>query len=37
MGLRNNLHNDLEMKSSLKIKQDNRYADEKIAFILLFF
>ena len=24
------------MKSSLKIKQDNRYADEKIAFILVF-
>ena len=36
MGLRNNLHNDFDMKSFLKIKQDNRYADEKIAFILVF-
>ena len=36
MGLRNNLHKDFDMKSSLKIKQDNRYADEKIAFILVF-
>jgi hypothetical protein len=36
MGLRNNLHNDFDMKSFLEIKQDNRYADEKIVFIPVF-
>jgi hypothetical protein len=36
MGLRSNLHKDFEYKSFLEIKQDNRYADEKIAFILIF-